>query len=114
MADIDPLRLGYATAIILGVILAALALLCKGAKHTEQKLNPKAFGFASSIVSGGAMLAIGLLGALGLYEGGTRMMEQWHVFFSTSALGIIAGAIETAVVFFLLGYAFAAAYNKFA
>ncbi len=114
MADIDPLRLGYATAIILGVILAALALLCKSVKHTEQKLNPKAFGFAAAVVSGAAMMILGVLGELGLYESGVKMMEQWHVFFSTSALGIIFGTIETAVVFFLLGYAFAAAYNKFA
>ena len=75
-------------------------------------LKPLAFGGAAAVVTGIAMLSIGILGNLGLYTGAVAMMGQWHVFFNLSILGIVAGMIEGAAVSFAGGYGFAALYNK--
>lgn len=80
----------------------------------DNKLNALAFAYASAIVSAIIMLALGVLGNLGVYTGAVEMMKQWHMFFSLSLGGIVAGMIESAIISFVLGYLFGAIYNKFA
>jgi hypothetical protein len=54
------------------------------------------------------------LGNLGVYTGAVEMMRQWHVFFTLSIGGIIAGMFEAAVITFVFAYLFAFIYNKLA
>lgn len=78
----------------------------------SKKLNSLALGYALAIISAACMLALGVLGNLGIYTGAVKMMQEWHMFFSLSFFGIIAGMIEAAIISFVLGYLFAAIYNK--
>lgn len=77
------------------------------------KLNPTAVGYAGAIISAALMLLFGILGNLGIYTRGVQAMQQWHVFFSLSIPGIIAGMIEAAAGSFALLYIFGWLYNKF-
>ncbi|MBU2637891.1 MAG: hypothetical protein KJ955_02875 [Nanoarchaeota archaeon] len=79
----------------------------------KQGINPLAFGYAGAAVSAFAMLLLGTLGNLGIYEGAVSMMEQWHMFFSLSVIGIFTGMVEAAVISFVFLYAMAWFYNKF-
>ena len=79
-----------------------------------EKLNELALGYAGGLVSGAAILLLGLLGNAGMYRGAAQMMMQSHMFFSLTPLGIITGIIEAAILGFIVGYAIAFAYNKFA
>ena len=76
------------------------------------KLNAFAFGSAAAIVAAISMLVLGLLGKLGIYTGAVSMMSQWHMFFSLSVLGILAGMLEAAIITFVLTYIFGLIYNK--
>ncbi len=60
------------------------------------------------------MLLLGILGNIGVYTGAVDIMQQWHVFFSLSISGIIAGMVEGAVVTFVFVYLFGLIYNKLA
>jgi hypothetical protein len=77
-----------------------------------QKLNPRAFAYACAIMSAMVMLALGVLGRLGIYTGAVEQMQKWHMFFSLSVGGIIAGMVEAAVASFVLAYLFVWLYNK--
>ncbi len=79
----------------------------------EQKCNALALGYSIAILSAIYMLALGILGSLGVYTSAVEAMQQWHVFFSPSIGGIIAGIIEGAVHGFIIGYLIAYIYNKF-
>jgi len=76
------------------------------------KLKPLALGGSAAIVAAIVMLLLGILGNLGIYTGAVEMMEQWHMFFSLSIGGIIAGIFEAAVITFVFIYLFGFLYNK--
>jgi hypothetical protein len=76
-------------------------------------LNALALGYAGAIIGGACMLLLGVLGNLGLYTGAVAMMEEWHIFFSLSLGGIVAGMVEAAIMSFVALYAFAIVYNMF-
>ena len=78
-----------------------------------EKLNALALGYAGAIISAVHMLLLGILGNLGIYTGAAEQMAKWHLFFNLSAVGIITGIIEGAVISFVFVYAFAWVYNKF-
>jgi hypothetical protein len=78
----------------------------------DKKLNSLALGYAGAIVSGIGMLALSILGKLGIYTGAVEMMQQWHMFFSLSIGGIIGGVIEAAAISFIFLYLFGLIYNK--
>jgi len=78
-----------------------------------EKLNPLGLGCSFAIISAICMLALGILGNLGIYMGAVENMQQWHMFFSLSIAGIIAGIIESAIISFVLGYLFGLIYNRF-
>ncbi len=80
----------------------------------KAKLNSLALGGAGAILAAVIMLLLGILGNIGVYTGAVDMMQQWHMFFSLSIGGIIAGIIEGAVVSFVFVYLFGLIYNKFA
>ncbi len=80
----------------------------------KAKLNSLALGGAAAIVAVVIMLLFGILGNLGLYTEAVELMQQWHVFFSLSIGGIIAGMVEGAVVTFVFVYLVGFIYNKFA
>ncbi len=79
----------------------------------KAKLNPLALGGAAAILAALIMLLLGILGNIGVYTGAVDMMQQWHVFFSLSIGGIIAGMAEAAVISFVFVYLFGFIYNKF-
>lgn len=58
------------------------------------------------------MLLLGILGNLRVYMGAVEQMQKWHMFFSLSIGGIIAGMIEGAVWGFIIVYVFVWLYNK--
>ncbi len=78
----------------------------------NDKLNVFSFGAAAAIVAAIGMLILGILGNLGIYSGAVSMMSQWHMFFSLTPLGILAGMIEAAVITFVFIYLFGWIYNK--
>ncbi len=80
----------------------------------KAKLNPLALGGAAAILAALIMLLLGILGNIGVYTGAVDMMQQWHVFFSLSIGGIIAGMAEAAVISFVFVYLFGFVYNKLA
>jgi len=80
---------------------------------TNTKLNPVALGYTGAILSTICMLLLSILGRFGLYLSGVEQMQKWHLFFSLSIGGIIAGIIEAAAVGFIVLYAFGWLYNKF-
>jgi len=75
------------------------------------KLNAAGFGYAGAIVSAIIMVLLGILGNAGVYLGAVEQMEKWHMFFSLSPGGIIAGTVEAAVISFVFCYVFALLYN---
>lgn len=79
-------------------------------KHT---LNEKALGISFALVSALCMLILGIFGYLEIYTNAVNSMSQWHIFFSISVVGIIAGILEAAVISFILGWLIARIYNKF-
>lgn len=76
------------------------------------KLNALAFGAAAAIVAAVLMLLLGILGNLEIYTGAVSMMGQWHLFFSLTPTGIVAGMIEAAVSTFVFVYLFGVIYNR--
>jgi len=78
----------------------------------NEKLNALALGYAGAIVSAICMLLLGVLGNLGFYMGAVARMQEWHMFFSLSAVGIITGMIEAAIITFVTLYVFGLIYNS--
>jgi len=78
-----------------------------------EKLDALALACAVAIVSAAVMLLLGILGNIGIYTGAVEMMQQWHMFFSLSIAGIIAGMVEAALIGFVLGYTLVWLYNRF-
>ncbi len=79
----------------------------------NETMNPLALGYAGATVGAGVMLLLGVLGNMGVYTSAVNMMRQWHLFFSLTPTGIIAGMVEAAVVSFILLYALGWLYNTF-
>lgn len=78
----------------------------------DKKLNSLTLGYAAAIVSALGMLLLGILGNLGIYVSAVEAMQNWHIFFSLSVGGIIAGMAEAAVFSFAFAYLFGWVYNK--
>jgi len=77
------------------------------------KLNALAAGYAGAVISALAILLLALLGKLGFYMGAVKFLEEVHMFFSLSLVGIIGGVIEAAVFGFVFTYIFVWFYNRF-
>jgi hypothetical protein len=67
---------------------------------------------SAAIVTAVVMLLLGILGNIGVYTCAVEMMQQWHVFFSLSIGGIIAGMFEAAIIMFVFTYLFGLLYNR--
>ena len=80
----------------------------------NSKLNALNLAVSAAIVSALSMLTLGLFGKIGIYTGAVEMMSQWHMFFSLTPLGILAGMVEAAVISFIFIYIFGWIYNKLA
>lgn len=76
--------------------------------------KPLALAGAAAIVAAVAMLLLGIMGNIGVYTSAVEMMQQWHMFFSLSIGGIIAGIFEGAAITFIFVYLFGFIYNKLA
>ena len=74
-------------------------------------LNVPALASAGAIVATALMLLLGILANVGLYEGAAAMMMEWHMFFSLTLGGIIAGMVEAAIIAFVVLYVFSWVYN---
>lgn len=77
----------------------------------QNRLNPNALGLSLALLSGLCILLLGLFGLLGLYEGAVQRMSDWHLFFSTDAVGILTGILEGAFWGYVLG-ALTAVFNN--
>jgi hypothetical protein len=78
----------------------------------DQYLSPKGLGQSLAILSAVFMLLLSIGVWTGYYQGAAEAMQQWHMFYSFSAVGTIAGMIEGAVHGYVMGYALAWLYNK--
>lgn len=78
----------------------------------DTKRRSLALAGSAAIVAAVVMLLLGILGNLGVYTGAVEMMQQWHIFFSLSIGGIIAGMFEAAIITFVFIYLFGFLYNK--
>ncbi|MDR9500344.1 MAG: hypothetical protein RI601_00970 [Desulfurivibrionaceae bacterium] len=58
------------------------------------------------------MLILGLLGNLAIYSDAVSIISQWHMFFSLSPFGILAGMMEAAVITFGFVYLFGSSSSK--
>lgn len=87
------------------------------------KLNPESVGYSMAIICGACTFLIALLGHLGQMLSG-KLAEQlflvvtitnpFYIFNLTTISGMFLGTIEAVIFWFLLGYAFAWLYNRFA
>ncbi|MFH1947570.1 MAG: hypothetical protein ABIJ23_05450 [Candidatus Magasanikbacteria bacterium] len=78
----------------------------------DKKINVLTMSFSGAIVAGLLMLLLGIFGNIGIYMGAVEMMTQWHMFFSLSFFGIVAGIIEAGIISFVVLYLFGWTYNK--
>ncbi len=78
------------------------------------KLNSLALGYTGAALSALGMLIMGIVGNLGFYQEAIIDMQNWHLTFSLSPAGILAGMIEAAIFSFIILYVFGLVYNKFA
>lgn len=76
-------------------------------------LNALALGYAGAVLSALGMLILGLVGRMGFYTKAVEQMQDWHMYFSLSAGGIIGGMLEAAVWSFVILWAFGWLYNMF-
>ena len=76
------------------------------------KLNAVAFGLAAAITAALIMLILGILSRFGIYTEATTMMTEWHLFFSPTPIGVLAGMAEAAISTFVFSYLFAILYNN--
>ncbi len=81
---------------------------------SQRKLGPVALGYAAAIVSAAVMLLLGIGANVGIYASAAEQMQKWHLFFSTSVVGIVAGMLEAAIISFVGAYAFGWLYNRLA
>ena len=79
----------------------------------HEGLKPLALGYSLAIVSAICMLVISILGWLGLYAKGVAAMQNWHVYYNLTIVGVLAGIVEAAIVSFVAGILIAWLYNKF-
>ena len=79
----------------------------------NRKLRSLTLAGSAAVVAAIIMLLLGILGNIGIYTGAVEMMQQWHIFFSLSIGGIIAGMVEAALVTFIFIYLFGFVYNRF-
>ena len=77
------------------------------------KLNPMALGMSLGILGGLMMVILSIAGLLGFAAEAVRIMADFHIGYSLTALGIVIGTAEGAVGSFVFGYLTAIFYNKF-
>lgn len=78
----------------------------------NQPLHAHALASSGAIVAAASMLLLGIGANIGIYVGAAEQMAKWHMFFSFSFGGIIAGMIEAAIITYVFLYAFAWVYNR--
>ncbi len=78
----------------------------------KTKLRLLTLAGSAAIVAAVVMLLLGILGNIVVYTGAVEMMQQWHIFFSPSIGGIIAGMFEAAIITFVFVYLFGFLYNR--
>lgn len=77
-------------------------------------LNEISLGKAGATISAIGMLLLGIGWNIGVYATAAEQMAKWHLFFSKSIGGILAGMIEAAIWGFVGLYIFGWLYNKWA
>ena len=80
----------------------------------EQHLSPKGLGISVAILSGLWMLGISLLGLSGRALEAVSFMQSHHILYELTGLGIVLGILEALIAGYVLGYAAAWLYNRFA
>ncbi|RME78636.1 hypothetical protein D6774_00505 [Candidatus Woesearchaeota archaeon] len=78
----------------------------------KDKCDALRLGKAGAIVSAVMMALLWIGWQVGIYANAAQQMANWHLFFSQSIGGLIAGVIEGAVHGFIWLYLLAWIYNK--
>lgn len=78
----------------------------------NQTLNANALALAGAIVAAIGMLLLGIGANVGIYVGAAEQMAKWHMFFTFSFGGIVAGMIEAAIISYIFLYVLAWIYNR--
>ncbi|MAG77833.1 hypothetical protein CL616_00545 [archaeon] len=76
------------------------------------KLNPIAMAGVFSIFGGFWTLVVGILGQLG-FDKLIEICNPFYIFDLSTGLGVVLGAIEALVFWWVMGYLFVWLYNKF-
>ena len=79
----------------------------------NKKLNIIGLGLSIAIYSALCMLILSFLGIAGYAKSALKIMESFHIWFSLSFIGIVAGTLEAGVFGFVSGIIIAFLYNKF-
>ncbi len=74
--------------------------------------NPHALGIGIGVVSALYMLVLSVAGLAGYWIAAVATMAEFHIFYSLTAFGIVAGAIEALVAGYVFGYLIAWFYNR--
>ena len=77
----------------------------------KKKLNPQPLAITFALWSAVLMLLMSLAASLGFYTKAVNAMMTWHIFYSLSVVGVVAGMIEAAVLSALGVYLFVYIYN---
>ena len=81
-------------------------------KIKSLKLDELALSYTGAIISVACILLFGVFGNRSFYI--MPMMRQWSLGLIWSPFGILVGLIQAAIIGFIVGYAVAWMYNKFA
>lgn len=77
-----------------------------------KKFNILNLSYSAAILGAACMLVLSILGLFGIYSNTVTAMQQWHLFYDLSALGIFTGMIEAAIASFIMVYSFGWIYEK--
>lgn len=78
-----------------------------GSEQESPRLDPLPFAAAAATGATVIMLLLGVFGAIGVYKGGVEMMGEWHLFFTPTLVGTIAGILEAVIITGVFTYVFA-------
>lgn len=78
----------------------------------KQQIDLKAAAKTGAVLFGAWTAALWIFASLGFYTGAAVLMEQFHLFFNLTFIGLITGTMEAVVYGGLCGLAIAWLYNK--
>lgn len=75
------------------------------------KFDANKLALAGAITAALCMMLLSILNGLGLYQGATKQMMSWHMYYSPTVGGTVSGMVEAAVITYVVLFVFAWVYN---